>query len=180
MNEINFFEVTKKKRKSISISNINTYMLPIALIVILVLFVIPIVLLNNQVAKLELQKAALMTHKQTLTDSAMTTTSTDVSEPVDTTKLATIENIKAIESFDKISYDTMDTIKSAIPSSLFLNNMTIADNTITITGYSKSSGTIAKFQNSLERSDNIKDVFVSDIVKDIGNYSFTLTAKVGS
>lgn len=182
MNELNFFETTKNKKQLNLNFNLNKLLLPIALIFILAFFVIPFIMLNKMTVKLDNEKTSLVNHKNTISNNIAANTpaenpSISMEEQL---KLDSIDVIESIESINKVSFELLNTIKSSIPNSLFLNSIDVNNGTILITGYSKSSNTVARFQNNLENSNLISDVFVSDIVKELGSYSFKLTATVGS
>lgn len=187
MNEINFFEENKKKFK-LNFSNFDTiderykkYILPLLIIVILLIFIIMNLTVTNKIKKLNSDISDLNFELDAINNTNLSTDDiTSSSEEVIEQKRKSIEIIKGIEDYSNVSSDLLEEIKLAMPSNVFLNDMQINDGTITITGYAQSSNTVAKFQNNLEKSDLITNVFVSEINNDLGNFNFILTANVRS
>lgn len=184
MNEINFFEQSRKKANIKFDFDFNfkykKYVLPIVLIVLLFLFIIlnliaskKISILDDNLQQLKIEKTSLLypTVKEDLLDESLA---------VLDAKRDTVSQIESLEQYSKVSAKVLDALKSSIPESLFFNQLLIDDGSLEMTGYAKSSNSIAQFQANLEKSDKFYDVFVSDIKSELGAYSFSLSAKVRS
>ncbi len=174
MNEINFFE-TKKKKIQINFDKKNLkYLIPIPLIILLVFYIVPKSIVAEKTKEVEKLESDILIM------------ASKVNPPIDDNKdvldlkIETIEQIEMISGLSTVSSDILEAVQISVPSSLFLNDLTVVNGQLTITGYAKSPNTIARFQNNLESQSIISDVFVSDIVKELGSYNFKLTANVGS
>ncbi len=183
MNEINFFEENKKKVK-INLSGFDfkykNFVLPIILLAVLVIFLLLSFLLNNKIKSLTEEYNSLLAKENNMVLSQQIQNNTVEVDSVFENKKYSVNAIENISNLNKVSSELVIDIKDAIPASLFLNDFSINDGVLTITGYSLSSNAVAKFQNNLLKNSNISEVFVSDITNELGNYNFTLTAKVRS
>ncbi len=183
MNEINFFEDNKKKI-DINLDNFDfkykAYILPAVLILVFVIFIILNITTNHKISNLNNQVANLnnqITNYEAANADAEKILSEDEEIKL---KQYSLNLIESLDDVADVSTEALNQIKTAIPSSLFLSSLDMNDGELVITGYAKSTNTIAKFQNNLSKSELFSDVFVSDITNELGSYSFTLTAKVRS
>ena len=76
---------------------------------------------------------------------------------------------------DKIDDMLVEQINAQMPSNLFLREMSMNSNTITINGYSQEFASIAQFAYNLRDSNKFSDVLIPTIVENNGNYDYTLT-----
>ncbi len=183
MNEINFFEQNKKKL-NIDLSAFDfkykRYLIPAALIGVLGLFVISTLVLNNDIDSLTKEYNDLIAKENLLlqnqdNENLIVKANSELEQ-----KQQAVQYIENIGNLNNVSSVLIEDIKDSIPSSLFLKDFSIIDDKLVITGYALSANSVAKFQNNLLKTDRISEVFVSDITNELGNYNFTLTAKVRS
>ncbi len=179
MNEINFFEQNKRKIElNLDLDfKYKLYILPAVLVILLLIFIFSLVSVNRKIVDLQAESEKLTLQKTKLEFPNKVAGAKPNSELE--IKKQTVQAIENIENYDKISSKNLDVINASIPQSLFLDTLELNDQDVVITGYAKSSNIIASFQNNLETSEEFSDVFVSDITNQLGNYNFTLTAKIG-
>ncbi len=181
MNEINFFEDNKKKL-DINFDSFDfkykAYILPIVVILILLVFIILNFTTSNKISNLENKKDNLQMQIDKFTEEKNNAGLLLSENEEIKLKQYSLNLIEKADNINSVSTSILETVKTSIPSSLFLSSLEINDGQLIITGYAKSTNIIAKFQNNLSKSDLFNDVFVSDITNDLGNYNFTLSAKV--
>lgn len=183
MNEINFFE--QRKRELINI-DINAYVISgIAIGVLLVGSILinanlsrDIKALNNSINEntVELQQI------QNEINEANAKASEEVTEEktVIDIKTKTVQEIKKLSELKVVSSETIQAIQDSMPDLLFLSSLELVDDTLTLTGYTKSSNSVAQFQYNLNKTENIYNAFVPVIDNELGSYSFKITAKIRS
>lgn len=175
LNELNFFEENNKKY----ISNQN--IIKFSLLAILLALILLFVGLNFKINDLQTSLNDLMETRLEIANSNIEEPDNSISETDSTDLLElkrdSVTNIQSINSYRNVNSNILEHIKNAIPVNLFLNDMILNEDGITITGYAKSLNLIASFQSNLNNDNLFTDVFVGNITNDLGNYVFTLTAK---
>lgn len=176
LNELNFFEDSKKLFIDRNLIKFYVASIVISIFILFICFNVKINNLRLELNELMQTRLEIINETSENTNNAKNDTSTIELE----TKRNSITSIESIEDYDNISSTLLEHIKKSIPDNLFLNDMIISNNKISITGYAKSLNIIATFQKNLSNDTLFTDVFVDNITNDLGNYTFTLTAKTES
>lgn len=90
-------------------------------------------------------------------------------------EVETIRELKdQVESKDIISSTYINTIITKKPSDLFLTNIFINPESMSISGISNNKMSIAEFGKGLQNIEDFKDVFISNITRNEADYTFDL------
>ncbi len=79
----------------------------------------------------------------------------------------------------KVIYSGLLTdISRSVPDNCYINDISIDNNTVNITGYADSYESVAQFQHQLRGVDRLKLVFAPNMAEDNSNYSFSIAALI--
>lgn len=170
LNELNFFENNNKK------IYLKQNFIKFVIFGFILATLVTYIYINFKITNLQIELNQLTQDRLNIVPSNLGSNITDELE----LKRNSVTSIESIENYENVNSDLLEQIKKSLPNNLFLNDMTINDNEIIITGYAKSLNIIANFQSNLSSNSLFNNVFVQNITNDLGNYIFTLTAKMES
>lgn len=170
LNELNFFENNNKK------IYLKQNFIKFVIFGFILATLVTYIYINVKITNLQIELNQLTQDRLNIVPSNLGSNITDELE----LKRNSVTSIESIENYENVNSDLLEQIKKSLPNNLFLNDMTINDNEIIITGYAKSLNIIANFQSNLSSNSLFNNVFVQNITNDLGNYIFTLTAKMES
>lgn len=78
-----------------------------------------------------------------------------------------------------INYELLININSKLPKGVFLNNMSIKDSQVQMSGFAEDKFSIAEFMQGISELEVVEDVFISNIseVEDYYNYNLEILFK---
>ncbi len=93
--------------------------------------------------------------------------------------LSKLEIIDVFMLIKKVVYSGLLTeVSKSVPDNCYINDISIEDNTVNISGYADGYESVAQFQHQLRDVDRLKLVFTPTISEDNSNYAFSIAALI--
>lgn len=96
---------------------------------------------------------------------------------------ASLESLKQIDGFieqtEIVTVDFVQAISDVAPDNLFLAEISVAENILSIKGFASAYDAVAQFANNLRQIEDVHSVLIPSVIEDNGNYAYSIMTGLG-